>query len=84
MRRFLDKARDMPVQDYIASVIEINNYLKEFLPVIAGGNATKLPCEKILELLEFRIPSSDSSKCKFRISSQPPELYATSKTSVNV
>ena len=56
MRRFLKKPRDMPVQDYIARMIEINNYLEEFLPVIAGGNATKLPFNKLLDLLEFGIP----------------------------
>ena len=42
MRRFLKKPRDMPVQDYIAQVTEINN--------------TKLPDNEILDLLEFRIP----------------------------
>ena len=29
MRRFLKKPRDMPVQDYITRVIEINDYLAE-------------------------------------------------------
>ena len=30
MRRFLKEPRDMPVRDYIARVIEINDYLAEF------------------------------------------------------
>ena len=46
----------MPVHDYIARVIEINNYLAEFPPTIVGRNATKLPDDKLLNLLEFRIP----------------------------
>ena len=56
MRRFLKKLRDMLVQDYIDHMININDYLKEFPPVIVGGNATKLPGNELLDLLEFRIP----------------------------
>ena len=56
MQSFLKKPRDMPVQDYIAQVIEINNYLEEFPPTIVGRNATKLPDNELLDLLEFRIP----------------------------
>ena len=56
MRRFLKKPRDMPVQEYIAQVIKINKYLEEFLPTIVVGNATKLPVNELLDLLEFRIP----------------------------
>ena len=56
MQRFLKKLRDMLVRDYITWVIEINNYLEEFLPTIVGRNATKLPDNEILDLLEFGIP----------------------------
>ena len=56
MRRFLKKPRNIPVQDYISCVIEINNYLEVFLPVIAGRNATKLPDNELQDLLEFGIP----------------------------
>ena len=52
----LSEESNMPVQDYIARVIEINNYREEFLPVITGRNATKLPGDELLDLLEFRIP----------------------------
>ena len=41
---------------YCLCVIKINDYLKEFLPVIVGGNATKLSENELLDLLEFRIP----------------------------
>ena len=41
---------------YFAHVIEINDYLEEFLPVIVGRNSTKLPDNKLLDLLEFGIP----------------------------
>ena len=43
MQRFLKKPRDIPVQEYIARVIKINDYLKEFPPTIVGRNTTKLP-----------------------------------------
>ena len=46
----------MLVRDYIARVIKINNYLKEFPSVIIGRNATKLLDDNLLDLLEFRIP----------------------------
>ena len=58
MRRFLKKPLDMPVQEYIAQVIKINDYLEEFRPTIVGGNATKLPDNDLLDLLEFGILSS--------------------------
>ena len=56
MRGFLKKPQGMPVQDYIACVTEINNYLTKSPLFIAGGNATKLLDKKLLDLLEFRIP----------------------------
>ena len=43
------------MQDYIAHVTEINDYLTKFPPVTQGGNATKLPDNKLLDLLELRI-----------------------------
>ena len=46
----------MLVRDYISCVIEINNYHKEFPPVVTGRNATKLPDKELLDLLEFGIP----------------------------
>ena len=46
----------MPIWDYIARVLEINDYLEEFPPVTTGRNATKLPDNKLLDLLEFGIP----------------------------
>ena len=36
MTLFMRKPKYMSMQDYIACVIEINNYLKEFPPVIIG------------------------------------------------
>ena len=55
MRRFLKKTIDMPVQDYIARIIEINDYLTEFPPTIVGGDAVKLLDNELLDLLEFGI-----------------------------
>ena len=48
MQRFLKKPRDMPVQDYITRVININDYLEEIPPTIVGRNATKLPDNELL------------------------------------
>ena len=55
MRRFLKKPRDMQVQDYIARVIKINDYLAEFPTTMVGGNTSKLSDDKLLDLLEFGI-----------------------------
>ena len=49
MQRFLKKPRDMPVQEYISYMIEINNYLKELPPTIVGRNVTKLPGYELLD-----------------------------------
>ena len=46
----------MLVRDYIARVIEINDYLEEFPSVVAERNATKILEDKLLDLLEFGIP----------------------------
>ena len=47
----------MPVPEHIAQVIKINNYLEEFLPTMLGGNATKLPDNELLDLLDFGTPT---------------------------
>ena len=66
MQCFLKKPRDILVQEYIACVIKINDYLKEFLPVIVGRNATKIPDNKLLEILEFGIPIKWQEKIQFQ------------------
>ena len=45
----------MVVGDYIAHVIKIKDYLEEFPPIVAKGNATKLLNNEILDLLKFGI-----------------------------
>ena len=80
MRHFLNKPRDILVQDYIACMIEINDCLEAFPPVTAGRNSTKLP-----DLLEFRIPIKRQRQIQFQnFNNQVPKLYKTSKTYVNV
>ena len=59
MRRFLKKPRDMLVQDYIAQVIKINDYLAEFPPTIVGRDAVKLPDDKLLDILSLFLPIND-------------------------
>ena len=52
----------MPVQDYIARVTKINDYLTKFPPVTQGRNATNLPKNKLLDLLESGIPLKGQRK----------------------
>ena len=46
----------MLVQAYTARMTEINYYLTESPLVIQGRDATKLPDNELLDLLEFGIP----------------------------
>ena len=45
----------MTAKDYIARVCKINSYLTAF-PTKPGRQATKLPTDKLLDLLEFGVP----------------------------
>ena len=56
MRCFLKKNQDMCIKEYVARVVNINNYLLQFLPSVPTGNSEKLPNDELLELLEFGIP----------------------------
>ena len=55
MRRFLRKPAEMTAKDYVARVCKINSYLTAF-PTDPGRQATKLPTNKLLDLLEFGVP----------------------------
>ena len=55
MHRFLIKPADMLANHYIAQVCEINSYLTAF-PTKQSREATKLPTDKLLDLLEFGVP----------------------------
>ncbi len=56
MRRFLRKPQWMCVREYVARVVEINNYLLEFPPVNATTPAAILGEAELLDLLEFGVP----------------------------
>ena len=56
MHCFLKIPVDMGIKEYVARVAEISNYLPQFSPSVQLENSKKLPNNKILELLEFRIP----------------------------
>ena len=56
MRRFLKKPAEMGIKEYIARVVEINDYLSQFPPSVQLGNSEKLPNNKLLELLKLRTP----------------------------
>ena len=45
----------MLAKDYIAQVYKINSYLMAF-PTKPGRDPTKLPADKLLDLLEFGVP----------------------------
>ena len=55
MRRFLRKPADMISKDYIIWVCKINSYLTA-LPTKPGREATKIPTDEFLDVLEFGIP----------------------------
>ena len=55
MRCFLRKLVEMTAKDYIARVCKINSYLTAF-PTEPGREATKLPTDELLDLLEFGVP----------------------------
>ena len=49
----------MNTHEYIARLIEMNNYIPQFPPTTANGNAPeKLPAEELVDLLEFGVPNS--------------------------
>ena len=50
-----ETSRHMPVQDYIARVTDIYNILGKIPLVTVDRNDTKLPDNKLLELLDFGI-----------------------------
>ena len=55
MYDFLRKPTYMLVTDYIARVCKINSYLAAF-QTEPGREATKIPTDKLLDLLEFGFP----------------------------
>jgi hypothetical protein len=55
MRRFLKKPYKMSIQDYVARIVEMNEYLP-LMPEIGGNPPDKLPEDELLELLEFSLP----------------------------
>ena len=55
MQRFLRKPRDTPIKDFIARVVEMNEYLKLFPPF---GQDQALLNDELLDLAEFATPSS--------------------------
>ena len=59
MRRFLRKPLGTPMRDFVARLVEINNYLPQFPPQQLGGAAgVVLDDEELKEVGEFSIPAS--------------------------
>ena len=53
----LCKPARVNTQEFIACVNEMNKFLREF-PMLNGEPTTALPKDKILIVLEFRVPNS--------------------------
>jgi hypothetical protein len=59
MQRFLCKPLGTPIRDFIARLIEMNNYLPQFPPQQLGGPVgVILDVEELKEVGEFSIPAS--------------------------
>ena len=57
MRRFLKKPRDLSTKQIVEPVIHINKILEQFPdPRSSTTSATKMPEDKIIDLLEASIP----------------------------
>ena len=49
----------MNTHEYVARLIEINNYIPQFPPTTPNGNTPeKCPTEELVDLLEFPVPNS--------------------------
>ena len=46
----------MSVKEWVARVLELNEYLKEF-PTVNGAKETKLPESEVMEILEYGVPA---------------------------
>ena len=55
MRRFFRKSRDQSTRDYVARLIQVNDYLPHFPEADATA---KLTDEQLMEVLEFGVPNS--------------------------
>jgi hypothetical protein len=59
MRHFLHKPLGTPIRDFIARLVEMNNYLPQFPPQQLGGPVSViLDDEELKEVGEFSIPAS--------------------------
>ena len=56
MRRALRKPRGISICEYINRVLEMNYQLEDYPDTGEDLDGTKLPEDKILDLLEFGIP----------------------------
>lgn len=58
LRRFARKPQSMKMREYVARIVEINEYLPQFPPVRPGEDVETLPDDEIADLLEFGCPNS--------------------------
>ena len=56
MCRFLKKPRDLTAKQFVEHVIHINKFLERFPDPSSTRTATKMPEDKILDLLEASMP----------------------------
>ena len=55
LRRCLVKDEGVPVKEWVARVLELNECLREF-PIVNGVSETKLSDAEIMEILEYGVP----------------------------
>eukprot|EP00957_Ditylum_brightwellii_P030253 2290552-Ditylum_brightwellii.AAC.1 len=57
MQRNIWYSRDTTIKEWVAQVLELNSYLKDF-PVTNGNPTQPLDEDELLDILEYRVPAS--------------------------
>eukprot|EP00957_Ditylum_brightwellii_P157120 11958296-Ditylum_brightwellii.AAC.1 len=57
MQRNIRYSRDTTVKEWVAQVLELNGYLKDF-PATNGNTTQPLDKDELLDILEYRVPMS--------------------------
>lgn len=58
MTRFLKKPRDLPVREFMARLLELNEYFKFFPPTEGNEEPKKLSQEEIMDIAEYAMPNN--------------------------
>lgn len=58
MRRYLRKPASMKTREYVARLVELNNYIPKFPPTAGNGIPVSLPDDELVDVIEFGVPNS--------------------------